>query len=365
MDFKRWFFADWGATLADWAREDGIKVPVIFNEPVAGYYGHGDHAGFGAVLKRRGQVGFTACHTYADRIFDLDGISSSVIGMELVKSSSWGGPAMSVEINVAWHVPRLCRSEINWDMLARLGLGHGLSGFAVFPYAAGRGAVDDTIDGPEYYEQTCLDLDGQPTASWHSYKRFSEYVRGWETELTAASTAADIAVAYTPGQRQLDFLGMPVRTDGADLQPSATAVPGGELFDAEPALNRGQGVSGHDWLDGYEGVSKQTVAAPGGVWWKTRESTILLNRLNLSWDMLDLVNPNRQPGRGWIVVPCTGSLEREAVEYLLRHLDSGGGCLFFPTIPVCDLTGRPDTRLADRLQVKLMEQVRPAGGRVL
>ncbi|MDD3926384.1 MAG: beta-galactosidase [bacterium] len=363
MEFKRWFFADWGAQLADWAREDGIRVPIVFNEPVAGYYGHGDHAGFGRELKERGQTGFTACHTYSDRIMDLDGIANPAIGMELVKSSPWGGPAMSLEINAAWYIARLCRSQINWEVLMRLGLGRGLSGFVIYPYAAGNSPYEDTIDGPYYWENSSLDVEGKLNWSRHSQKRFYQFAQGWEKELIAAQPAAGITVAYTPGQRQLDFLGMPAQLEDAARQDRA--VPGGETFDAEPVLDRGESASGHDWLDGYEGVSKQTVPARAGVWSKTKEATILLSRLNRSWDMLELVNPNRRPGEGSLIVPCTGSLEREAVDYLLEHLDNGGSCVFYPTIPVTDLQGETDTRLADRLGVKLQEQIRPAGSRIM
>jgi len=35
LNFKRRFFADWGVTMARWAQEDGISLPIIFNEPVA------------------------------------------------------------------------------------------------------------------------------------------------------------------------------------------------------------------------------------------------------------------------------------------------------------------------------------------
>lgn len=364
MDFKRIFFAEWGATLVRWAIEDGIRVPVIFNEPVAGYYGHGDHAGFGAVMVQHGLAGVTACHTYSDRILDLDGILSPAIGIELVKSSPWGGPPMSEEIGVNWYLPRLIRSEVNWQTLLRLGLGHGLKGGVIYPYAAGLGPFEDTIDGPIYWPQACIGRDGRVTASCRHVEDYFTFVQAWEPELAAAQSATEITVAYTPGQRLLDFLGVPEAARLAGKTEKRAVVAGGELFDAEPTLVRG-GASGHDWLDGYEAVSKQTLAAESGVWRKTREAVGLLHSLNVGYALLDLTNPNREPGRGTILVASTGCLEPEAIDYLVRHLDAGGRCLFCPTIPVMDLDGRPDARIADRLGTRLTETIRPAGGRAI
>ncbi|MCF7855374.1 MAG: hypothetical protein K9N51_11300, partial [Candidatus Pacebacteria bacterium] len=62
---------------------------------------------------------------------------------------------------------------------------------------------------------------------------------------------------------------------------------------------------------------------------------------------------------------CTGCIETEAIDFLVQHLQSGGLCIFCPTIPVIDLDGNPDPRLADLLDVRLTETIRPAGGRIL
>ncbi|MBU4285655.1 MAG: beta-galactosidase [Verrucomicrobia bacterium] len=363
MDFKRWFFADWGATMAGWAREFGMQVPMVFNEPVAGYYGHGDHAGFGALLKERGIEGCTACHSYSDRILDLDGIINISQGIEMVKSSPWGGPPMSVEVNTCWFIPRLSRSEIMWEPLMLLGLGRGLMGTVIYPYTAGTSPLIDTIEGPEYFDPSCIDREGNLSEGYRRLKCFNAFVRGWEADLVQANTPAEVTVAYTPGQRLLDFLGAPALLGKVDRK--SLGVAGGERFDAEPALGGGEITTGHDWLDGYEGVDKQTVAAEEGIWKRNKEASLLLNRLNVGWDMLDLTNPNKKPGKGWLIVPCTGALETEAIDYIIEHLDTGGGCLFFPTIPVFGLDGKPDARLADRLGVNLRAQVRPAGAELV
>jgi len=232
MDFKRWFFADWGATMAGWAREFGMQVPIIFNEPVAGCYGHGDHAGFGALLKERGIEGCTACHSYPDRIVDLDGMVSLSQGMELVKSSPWGGPPMSIELNTAWFIPRLSRSEIIWESLMRLGLGRGLMGSVIYPYTAGTSPLADTINGPEYFDPSCIDREGNLSEGYRRLKCFNEFVRGWEAELVRANALAEVTVAYTPGQRLLDFMGAPALLGKVDRK--SLGVAGGERFDAEP-----------------------------------------------------------------------------------------------------------------------------------
>jgi hypothetical protein len=360
MDFKRRFFADWGATLAKWADEDGIRVPIVFNEPVAGYYGHGDHSGFGSVQKMSGISGMTACHTYSDRLVDLEGASRIAEAVEITRSSPWDGPPVSIEVNTNWFIPRLSRSDINWSPLLRIGLAHGLEGTVIYPFTAGVADAKDTINGSEYFEPSCVDMSGSPTGSYEEYQRFNKFVSAWEPEIHASDTVPEVTVAFTPAQRQLDFLGAP------PLFASKRAeAPGGDAFDAEPGLDRGTGSPSHDWLDGYEGVSKQTVPAESGIWKKTKESIILLSRLNVSFDMLDLVNPKRQPGTGCIIVACTGCLEPQSIDYLIRHMEAGGSCLFYPTIPVRTPDGCTDTRIADLLGVNITGTVRPAGGDIL
>jgi beta-galactosidase len=362
LNFKRWFFADWGATLARWAMEDGIKVPFIFNEPVAGFYEHGDHAGFGAALKRMGISGATACHTYSPLVIDLEGATNISMAVALTRSSLWGGPPLAVEVNTTWYIPRLSRSEINWDPLMRLGLGSGLTGSVIYPYTAGRGTLQDVIDGPEYWDTSAIDVEGNISGGFLALQRFNRFVQTWENEIVNSELACDLSIAYSPSQRLLDFLGAPPLLDG---RLNADALPGGESFSAEPVLNRSSGSPSHDWLDGYEGVSKQTVTAEAGLWKKTKEAALLLTRLNLAYDLREITNPHRPPGEGWILSACTGCMEKEAMDYLLAHLDNGGGVFFFPTIPVFDLDGRQDQRLADRLGVRLTNQIRPAGGNLI
>ena len=361
LNFKRRFFAEWGATLAQWAADGGMTVPFLFNEPVAGFYGHGDHAGFGHILSKRGIEGFTACHNYADRILDIDAITAISVGVELVKSSPMGGPPMAVEVNTDWHIPRMSRSEVNFEPLLRAGFAHGLQGTVVYPYGAHISSIEDTIDGPEYYSPGFIALDGNPTWKYAAYTRFCDFVAAWHDEITQSAMVRDITIAYTPGQRLLDFLGAaPLRDRRAEA-----GGPGGELFDTEPVHDAGGSSPGHDWLDGYEGVSKQTVTPEAGSWKKTKEAVVLATRMNLGYEMIDLTCPNRAPGGDTLIVPCTGSMEAEAIDYLLRHIDLGGNCVFFPTLPFYDLYGNPDHRLPDKLGIQLTETVKPAGGDML
>jgi hypothetical protein len=360
LDFKRDFFAEYGATLARWAIEDGMLVPMTFNEPVAGFYGHGDHPRFGRHLRDAGIQGFTSCHTYADRVIDVEGAVGTAMGVELVKAGPWSGPPVAVEVNTKWYIPRLSRSDLAWEPLMRLGLGHGLMGSVIYPYTTGIAPLADTIEGPEYYEPSAIDGQGIPREGYRQLQRFHRCVAAWHAVIADARMVADLTIAISPAQRYLDFLGTPPL-----LHEAAAAVPGGTAFDAEPSLDKGTAGPSHDWLDGYENVSKQTVPAEAGVWKKVREACLLCTRLNVSYDLLDLTVPNRAPGGGWVVVPNTGSLERAAITWLLDHLDAGGGCLFFPTVPVLDEDGNPDPRLAERLGVRLTAQIAPAGGAVL
>ena len=361
MNFKRWFFSDWGATLASWAMEDGVKVPIIFNEPVAGFYTHGDHAGFGRILKDRGVEGVTVCHSYSPPLLDLEGLWSPVLGIELAKSSPWGGPPMSVEVNTTWYMPRLNRSAINWEPLLRLGLGHGLMGTVVYPYAAGTVRFEDVIDGPDYWNSACVDGEGRCSYLYRELQRFNRFLEIWEKELVSSGSVADVTIGYSPGLRLLDFLGAPKLV--ASAQADGPAGPGGESFDAEPALET-ESAAANEWFTGYEGVSRQSTPPEAGLWKRAKDLGLLLMRMSVPFDMLDLTNPNRRPGVGWILLPCTGSLDTPAIDYALEHIRSGGGCMFFPTIPVCDLDGKSDGRLAELLGIRLVDLIRPAGGQV-
>ena len=51
--------------------------------------------------------------------------------------------------------------------------------------------------------------------------------------------------------------------------------PGGDVFSTEPSLDRSSAFS-QDWLDAYEGVSKQTISPEDGLWRKTKEALILM-----------------------------------------------------------------------------------------
>ncbi|MFA7231742.1 MAG: beta-galactosidase [Victivallaceae bacterium] len=362
LDFKRGFFADWGATMATWAKELGMNTPVIFNEPVAGFYGHGDHAGFGNILKSRGIEGTTVCHTYSDRIFDLDGMVNPILGIELVKSSPWGGPPMSVEINCNWNIPRLSRSAINWSPLLRSNLSHGMKGYSIFTYSEGIADLDDSINGPGYFENTCLNVNAYPSNANSHIEKFNRLLDTWSDSILNMESIPDLTLAYSPAMRTVDFLGAQPCLNKTSKNASG---PGGESFAAEPALNRGALSAGHDWLDGYENVSKQTVTPESGQWMRLKETFILLSRLNMQFDLLDLVNPNKQPGKGCLIVPCTGTLEEESIDYLLQHIDNGGGCLFFPTVPAFTTSGKQDCRIASRLGLRLLEQIRPAGNGII
>lgn len=362
LEFKRHFFADWGVTLAKWANALGMETPILFNEPLAGFYGHGDHAGFGNILKRHGIEGTTACHTYSDRIFDLEGMVNPILGIELVKSSPWGGPTMSVEINCNWNIPRLSKSAINWSPLLRSTLSHGMRGYAIFSYSEGIADLEDSINGPGYFENTCLNVNVNPSNANSHIEKFNRLLDTWGDAIMEMESIPDLSLAYSPAMRTVDFLGAQpcLHTD-----KRSEAGPGGVSFDAEPGLNRGALSAAHDWLDGYENVSKQTVKPESGLWLKLKEALILLSRLNFQFDMLDLTNPKRESGDGCLIIPCTGTLEEESIDYLLEHIGKGGKCLFFPTIPVHTTSGKDDRRISDKLGICLVEQIRPAGSGII
>lgn len=363
LDFKRYFFADWGATMAEWAIEMGIDVPFVFNAPIAGFYGQGgDHSGFGKYIKERGIQAVTACHTYSDRVMDLEGVQNMLMGIELLKSSPLQGPPMAVEVNVMWYLPRLNRVEMNWSILTRFGLGHGLNGSVIYPYTEGIVDLNDVIDGPEYWSPGCIGIDGKLNSSYHIVCDYFKFIKSWGNEICLSSVKPELALAYTAGMRYLDFLGAPSLIQKNEKEPIGISNTVGGKFDTEPAIDHGQAGFGHDWTDGYEGVSKQTVSPESGIWRKFKEASLLCSRLNLTFEARDLMNPVKCAGNGTLVVLNTGCLEKEAIDYLILHLEKGGTCVFAPAIPMYTLDGQPDMRLMKMIGADNPELIRPAGG---
>ena len=364
LNFKRDLFADWGATMADYAKEYGITVPLVFNEPIAGFYNHGDHTGFSVNLKKRHPQMITACHTYSDRILDLEGISGLLLGIELTRSAQNIGPAISVEANVNWYIPRLSKSDINWVSLMRLGFGNGLNGNLIFLFSEHCANFKDTIDAPNHWGPGAVSYDGKRNYPFYALQDFNSFFKNWESSVALTQKQSGIRIAYTAGMRYLDFLGAPELLPLKQAKSSSKAVPGGESFNAEPSLDRGQGGAGHDWTDGYEGVSRQTVKPESGIWRKLREMSILCTHLNASFELCDLLHPIQAPGEGMLAIPNTGALEKVAIDYILEHLKNGGQCLFSPNVPAFNDDGSPDNRLLDALGIKLKSRIRPAGGAI-
>jgi hypothetical protein len=210
-----------------------------------------------------------------------------------------------------------------------------------------------------------VDLQGCRRPGFYELQRFYRFVAAWSPELAATHAVTDLTLGYTPHQRLLDFLGWPsLLAPVAVRQAAGEEAYGMEPFDAEPTL-ADVSVGGQGWMGGVEAVTLQTVPAEASAWRKYKEAGLTFARLNLAYDMLELTNPNRAPGEGWVVIPCVGTLETAAIDWCLAHLQAGGGLLFAPCLPLRDEDGDPDLRLSEALGVTLTDQVRPAGGELL
>lgn len=361
LQFKRQFFADWGIEMARKAMELGIHVPVTLNEPVAGFFNHGDHSGTGARLKKSGLPAFTSCHTYSDRLQDWDGCADNIMAVRLNRSSPLNSVALAVEAGAGCYNERLRKSDLNWDMLLRNNLMDGLAGSVIYAYVNGNSPLRDTIEGPEYWPHAPLSAQGEPNRLTAKIRDFHRFVEAWEPELAEARCPEELNLAFSAGMRLSDFLGTyPLMGAGG------ASAPGGERFSAEPKIDRGEVSFSHDWLDGYEGVSKQTVQLESSAWRKVREALVLSVRLGLGGRMIDLADPCRPPEDNTpLIVPNAGCLEPEAFTYLRDYLLAGGRVIFTPMIPQYDLYGNRNNTLLDLLGAELTDMIRPAGGKVL
>lgn len=361
MNFKRRFFADWGIDMTRCAMDLGIHVPVTLNEPVAGFFNHGDHSGVGARIKETGLPVFTSCHTYSDRLQDWEGCADNAMSVRLNRSSPLNSVALAMEAGAGCYNERLRKSDINWDMLLRNNLMDGLAGSVVYSYVNGSSPLEQTIEGPEYWPLAPLSAKGETNRLTEKIHTFHRFVEAWEKEIASAKCPEELNLAFTPGMRLSDFFGTyPLMGSGGE------GAPGGERFSAEPKIDRGEVAFSHDWLDGYEGVSKQTVKVESSAWRKVREALVLSVRLGLSGRMVDLANPCCPPDcHTPLIVPNAGCLETEAFDYLCEYIKSGGTAIFTPMIPQFDLYGNYNNSILKLLGAELTEMIRPAGGEIL
>lgn len=361
MNFKRRFFADWGIELVRYAMELGIHVPSTLNEPVAGFFNHGDHSGVGARLKESKLPIFTSCHTYSDRLQDWDGCADNAMSVRLNRSSPLNSVTLAMEAGAGCYNQRLRKSDINWDMLLRNNLIDGLAGSVIYSYINGNAPLSETIEGPEYWPLAPLSAKGETNRLTEKICQFHHFVEAWEEEIALAHCPEELNLAFSAGMRISDFLGLyPLM--GKNTQTS----PGGEKFNAEPKIDRGEVSVSHDWLDGYEGVSKQTVQLESSAWRKVREALVLAVRLGLSGRMIDLSNPCCPASSNTpLLVPNAGCLEAEAFDYLCEYIKNGGKVIFTPMIPQFDLYGNRNDSLLQLLGAELSQMIRPAGGKVL
>lgn len=361
MNFKRCFFADWGIEMVRYAMKLGIHVPSTLNEPVAGFFNHGDHSGVGARLKESKLPVFTSCHTYSDRLQDWDGCADNAMSVRLNRSSPLNSVTLAMEAGAGCYNERLRKSDINWDMLLRNNLMDGLAGSVIYSYVNGKSPLSETIEGPEYWPLAPLSAEGETNRLTEKIHQFHRFVEAWEEEIALAQCPDELNLAFTAGMRISDFLGLyPLM--GNETQAS----PGGEKFSAEPQIDRGEVSVSHDWLDGYEGVSKQTVKLESSAWRKVREALVLSVRLGLSGRMVDLSNPCCPASSNTpLLVPNAGCLEAEAFDYLCKYIKNGGRVIFTPMIPQFDLYGNRNDSLLHLLNAELTEMIRPAGGEIL
>lgn len=358
MDFKREFFADWGITLCKWIKEFGLDVPFVFNEPVAGFYTHGDHPGFMSKVAESELDVFTACHTYSDRIYDLQGANTVELAAEITKAAPARTVPMSLETNNTWFESRLSRNHVNMPVLLRMGLAHGLNGSTIYSFTAGRNPEDSTLCGLEYWEDVAVAIDGSLNPAHKNMCDFYRFVSGWEKEILETEKTPDVFIGISPAIRYIPFLGAPLQ---ADKKSSSE----GSNFEINPEPGKAKSTGGHEWFGGYEGVDKQTLTPESSLWDDFTELLILFRRMNIMWGLVDLTHPKIPAGNYTLIVPSVGFLEKESMDYIVKHIENGGKALFFPTVPSATSDGYADTRLTDKLKVRMTGKIRPAGAKIL
>ncbi len=284
------------------------------------------------------------------------------MAVRLNRSSPLNNASLAIEAGAGCYNERLMKSTINWDMLLRNNLMDGLIGSVIYSYVNGASPLEQTIEDPEYWPYAPLSSDGKPNRLTEKISRYHQFVAAWEQDIAQARCPEELNIAFTPGMRLTDFLGTyPLISDD-----TATTSPGGELFTAEPKIDRGEVAVSHNWVDGYEGVSKQSVKLESSAWRKVRETNVMAVKLGYGGRLIDLVNPCRPPSSSTpLLVPNAGCLEQEAFEYLHEYIRLGGKVIFTPMIPQYDVYGNKNTSLLDLISAELTEMIRPAGGEVL
>lgn len=316
LRFKQWHVFEYLRRLARRLRELGLDLPFTVNEPLNRYWSwySGEHGAFARFMEDAGETFFTNGHCYLNYGGQQDarGAPITLARIESVKASRLAGPPSIFELGSWYLLPQGNLAPSNWDVMTKLLIGSGMNGYSVYVYAGGRTPPGWGKIGPDYdWPTTCIAADGTRARSYFILAEINRFVTAWERPILEARKLYDVTIGLLP---ELGALARHVQL---------------------PA--------------GFAGLPGDTTALVRDVFNSLPDLFRVLANLSVNFELTSFAAPDREPGpaTGLLVVPNHGAVDREAADFIVRHLRAGGDALFYPVVPAVDADGEPLPALAE------------------
>jgi beta-galactosidase len=304
LRFKKGHVYEFIRRLAERVRALGLDLPFTMNEPINRYWpwGSGDHAGFAAFMEKTGIPMFPNGHCYLHYGGEqnVNGAPVTIARIESVKMSTLQGPPSIYELGSWYTVASGALGSYNWDIMTKLLIGSGMNGYSVYVYNDGRAAPGHGNIGASYDWNTAIGHDGSRRAPFQVLRRINGFVADWQQEILGGEKLFDVTVGI-PGE-------LPMVAANVTLAPDSAPVP---LALAETTVDVNRGLT---------------------------DLCRVLTHLSVSFELMSLDHPNREPGAATrlLVVPSNGTLSARGAAFVEAHLAAGGEAVFYPLVPTVD-----------------------------
>jgi beta-galactosidase len=330
LRFKQWFVFTYLQTLANWAKELGLQLPYMINEPInrLWIFRCGEYATFSKFMKEKNEVCFPAghCYFFYGKEQDLTGIPITISRIEMVKSNTLDGPNFLIETGSWYDLPHGNLSLYNWDIMLRTLIACGLDGFNIYMYAGGYNAKGDGRVGKSYDWSAPIRADGSLHDSYWIVKRINDFIHSWKEEILSTKKVADVQIA---------------------------------IFSELPLLGKFCHDSLHINFGGKEFIDDKVFSQVHN---NLVELVKVLTALNINFEFTYLNDPNKPPDQvKYLIVPNPWIIPSEGFKFIKKVLENGGKVLFYPTIPIMNTDFEKNDTITELLRVKVNKIIPEAG----
>jgi beta-galactosidase len=334
LRFKQWHIFEYARHLIGQMEGLGLDVPITLNEPINLVWAAGDHAACSKALREYRSRCFTTGHIYSTGgEQDALGLPVTLYRIEMMKAGTFDGPAFASELGAGWCDLTRNRAAYNWDILLRVGVGHGLNGFNIYMYSGGKSPPNSCRYGSDYDWKAPIGASGETNHAYPAVKCLGEFIAGWENEILATRKTYDGVLGV--------FSELPLLANHYE-RVKFTVTSG---------------------LEDIYGRSITAGAPLRDVYNSVLETFRVLTALNVNLEILNFEDPKLSPGPSCKVlfIPNCGTLSRDGLEFARQHLHNGGVLVMFPGVADTDTDGNRNDDLA-RLLAGTVRDVVPITG---